>query len=173
MNRTTIVGAIALGAIIAGAMYLNSADQSAGTASPTADERHVVGSARQDVHQPASSTDDTTSRTHSEQPRQRDAPSLPADPRLAALAVSPDNGLIEFVTAADGKVIAEIDKDPGSASFKKPLREYIYSGGRVVGLTDYRYLPDQIEITTTAVSYKPDGSVDHYSQSTRYAKPRR
>ena len=87
------------------------------------------------------------------------------DPRLAALEVSADNGLIEFVRGPDDKVIAEIEKDPGSLGFQKPLREYLYSNGRVVGLTSYRYFPDHVEVSRTAVSYKPDGSIDKYSES--------
>jgi len=90
----------------------------------------------------------------------------PSDPRLAALAVSQDNGLIEFVRAPDGKVIAEIDKDPGSPSFRKPLREYLYTGNKVVGLTAYRYFADHVEVNRTSVSYKPDGSVDGFAEST-------
>lgn len=71
----------------------------------------------------------------------------------------------------NGKVIAEIDKDPASISFKKPLREYTYAGDRVIGLTTYRYLPDQVEIGRTRVSYKPDGSVDDLVQATTYNDP--
>jgi hypothetical protein len=81
--------------------------------------------------------------------------------------VSRDNGLIEFVTA-NGKVIKEIDKDPNSPSFGKPLREYSYSADQVVGLTAYRYLGDQVQIVKTWVSYKPDGGVDEYRESTSY-----
>jgi hypothetical protein len=92
--------------------------------------------------------------------------SEPSDPRLAVLAVSPDNGLIQFVRAPDGKVITEIDKDPSSPSVGRPLREYLYAGDKVVGLTAYRYLGDHIEINRTMVSYKPDGSVDRFAQST-------
>ncbi len=93
--------------------------------------------------------------------------SAPTDPRLIALAVSPDNGLIEFVRAPDGKVIAEIDKDPNSAGFGKPSREYLYSGDQVVAVTAYRYFPDHTEISQTRVSYKPDGSVGQFAESTR------
>ena len=91
-----------------------------------------------------------------------------ADPRLAILAVSPDNGLIEFVKAPDGKVIQEIDKDPNSPSFRKPLREYSYSGDQVVALTAYKYLGGQVQIIRTMVSYKPDGSVGQIKETTTY-----
>lgn len=95
-------------------------------------------------------------------------PAVPSDPRLAVLAVSPPNDLIEFISGPDGQVIKEIDKDPASAGFNKPSREYIYSHGKVIGLTAYRYLGDQVEITQTAVSYKPDGSVDALVEKTAY-----
>ncbi len=94
------------------------------------------------------------------------APARP-DPRLDALKVSQDNGLIEFVRTPDGKVIAELDKDASSPSFRKPLREYLYAGDAVVGLTSYRYLSDHVEINRTVVSYKPDGSVDRFMESTQ------
>jgi hypothetical protein len=91
---------------------------------------------------------------------------VPADPRLAALMVSPANDLIAFVKGADGRVIQEVDQDPGSPSFRKPLREYTYAGDKVVGVTNYRYLGGQTEVARTAVSYKPDGSVDEFREST-------
>src|SRR5262245_61237587 len=39
---------------------------------------------------------------------------VPADPRLAALMVSPENALIEYVKGPDGRVITELDNDPNS-----------------------------------------------------------
>jgi hypothetical protein len=95
-------------------------------------------------------------------------PAVPADPRLRALMVSPDNGLIDFVAGPDGKVLKELDKDPNSPGYRKPLREYIYSGDRVVGLTAYKYLGDQVQVVRIGVSYKPDGSIDQYRESTSY-----
>jgi hypothetical protein len=96
---------------------------------------------------------------------------LPTDPRLAALTVSPDDGYIEFVVGTDGKVIKEIDKNPSSLGFRKPLREYMYAGERVIGLSAYQYFADSIQITETKVSYKPDGSVDQYRESMSYIYP--
>ena len=93
---------------------------------------------------------------------------MPADPRLAALQVSPDNGLIKFVVGDNGKVIAEIDQDPASPGFGRPSREYIYMGDKVVALTAYRYMNDHVEITRTMVAYQPDGSVAEIKETTDY-----
>jgi hypothetical protein len=30
-------------------------------------------------------------------------------------------------------------------------------------------MPDHVEVNRTTVSYKPDGSVDHYAESTSYS----
>jgi len=86
------------------------------------------------------------------------------DPRLAALMVSPDNGLIEFVVGPEGKVIREIDNDPNSPGFRKPLREYTYAGDRVAVLTSYRHAGGQVQTTRTMVTYKPDGSIDQFRE---------
>jgi hypothetical protein len=99
-------------------------------------------------------------------------PAIPADPRLAALMVTPDNGLIEFVPGPDGRVIQELDNDSSSVSYRKPLREYTYHGDKVAGLTVYKYLGDQLQIVRADVTYKPDGSVDAFRESTRYEKLR-
>ena len=88
------------------------------------------------------------------------APSLPTDPRLAALQVSPDNGRIKFIVGANGKVIAEIDQDPASPAFGKLTREYLYFGDQIMRLTEYRYMSDHVAVTRTLVAYKPDGSVE-------------
>lgn len=92
----------------------------------------------------------------------------PADPRLATLQVSPDNGLIEFVAGPEGRVIQEIDNDPNSLGYRKPSREYMYEGDKVVGLVVYRYLGDRVEITRTQVAYNPDGTVDDMRNTTTY-----
>jgi len=97
---------------------------------------------------------------------------LPADPRLAALLVTPDNGQIEFVKGADGRVIQEIDKDPNSLGYGKPLRDYVYAGDKVVGLTAYRYQANQVEVIRAAVAYKPDGSIADYRESTSFEAKR-
>jgi hypothetical protein len=162
VNKAIVTGALIVAAFVAGLVYFRHVSV---PSSPAASAPRAVGNATGTVPsmagtagaQPAS--DSTT-------PRATGASGAPADPRLAALAVSPDNGLIEFIRTPDGKVISEIDKDPGSPSFHRPLREYVYAGDRVVALTAYRYLGDHVEVDRTMVSYKPDGSVDQFAQST-------
>lgn len=180
VRKTIIVGATVLAAVVVAAAYLgndsggkdsggndsgdDSAVQTAATLPSTSNQQTGNGPGVPEARH------DPVSQDHaSAQPGSTDAKPLPADPRLAALAVSPDNGLIEFVVAPDGKVIKEIDRDPASPGFGKPSREYIYSGDKVVGLTAYRYMSDHVEIARTAVSYKSDGSVDEFVESTSYS----
>jgi hypothetical protein len=169
VRKTIIVGAVVLASVIAGVVYLSDHSAKQSPATLQSDSGEGAGA--------ESGTPGVGAQLHSEpegdaalQPMRSASKSVPADPRLAALAVSPDNGLIEFVAGSDGKVIKEIDKDPGSLGFKRPLREYTYSGDKVIGLTSYRYFGDHVEVTRTAVSYKPDGSVDQYLESTSYEK---
>jgi hypothetical protein len=146
-------------------VYLtDAADQSPTTMQPDSDKKASAESVT-----PASGAQlNSDSRSATSQPTHTASKPMPADPRLAALMVSPPNDLIEFVVGSDGKVIKEIDKDPSSLGFQKPLREYTYSGDNVTGLTSYQYLGDHVQITKTMVSYKPDGSVDQYLESTSY-----
>jgi hypothetical protein len=163
MKRTSVVGAVVLAAVIGAVAYLANRSSDAPVASqPSAstNETHV------DSARPAPPDAPSNAGTAGDSSRPFNDSTTGIDPRLDALQVSPDNGLIEFVAGADGKIIKELDKDPGSPSFKKPLREYIYSGDRVIGLTSYLYVGDQVQITRTAVSYKPDGSIDQFRQST-------
>lgn len=164
MRKTIIVGAVALGAVITAVVYLtdDSADDSANQSSATIQSESGKGVGAESV------TPEADAQLSSVAQARAPSKPVPADPRLVALMVSPDNGLIEFVVGSDGTVIKEIDKDPNSPGFKKPLREYMYSDGKVIGLTSYRYLGDHVQVTKTAVSYKPDGSVDQYLESTRY-----
>lgn len=170
MKKPIVAIAFVLAAAIAAAIYLthDSLEPSAPAATPTSPVPRTDG---ESVTAPASESRGTATST-----AQSSAPSpVPTDPRLAALAVSPPNDLIEFVKDTNGQVIKEIDKDPASAGFNKPSREYMYSHGKVTGLTTYRYLGDQVEIAQTAVSYKPDGSVDELVEKTSYRdeKPKR
>ena len=157
VKKAIIIGVLAV-AVFAGVLYFasDSGDQVPAAAQPE-DE-----SVRPEPAKPVAAAPVPASRSGT--------PSRPAtsDPRLAALMVSPDNALIEFVPDDNGKVIKEIDNDPNSAGYRKPLREYMYAGDRVVGLVSYKYLGDQVQIVKAAVSYKPDGSVDQYRESTSY-----
>ncbi len=156
--KKLVLGAVVLAAIVAGGVYF---------------ARDPAGPAQSDGSAAPRAGDDAAAPASAQQGTSRSkvdivANPAPDDPRLAALRVSPDNGLIEFVAAAGGKVIQEIDNDPNSLGYRKPTREYRYSGDKVVGLTAYRYLGDRVEITRTAVSYKPDGSVDQLREETSY-----
>ena len=166
MRMPIVIGVLAVGAgaLVAGVAYLkhDPADQSPATMQSVPGKWASADPAMQAAGAPRSSV----SPGSSSEPKREDLKPVPPDPRLAALMVSPDNDLIEFVRGSDGKVITEIDKDPSSPGFKKPMREYMYSRGKVIGLTAYRYLPDHVEISRTAVSYKPDGSIDRYAEST-------
>ena len=166
MKNPIILGALSVGLIVAAVMYFkhDPVTQPASTMQTASDERSGAGTATPAANGPRS----RTSGSMPSAPRETGISQAAPDPRLTALAVSPDNDLIEFVRGSDGKVIAEIDKDPNSPGFQKPQREYLYSNGKVVGMTSYRYFPDRVEVSRTAVSYKPDGSVDKYSESTSY-----
>lgn len=169
MRKPFWIGAFVLGAVVAGALYFggDSADQS-DTASESAPDANAHVESAAPIANPQVDAESPTA--PGPLAAHQASKAVPDDPRLAALRVSPDNGFIEFATDSDGRVIKEVDKDPSSPSFKMPLREYMYSGDRVIGLTAYHYAGDQIQITRTVVSYKPDGSVDQYVQSTRYER---
>ena len=167
--KTAVVGVLAIAAAIAGIVHFKSdstdppvattqsaTDGNAGPASPAGPAAHNTSSPRDAASAAAS--------------RRTDSTALPPDPRLAALQVSPDNGLIKFVVADNGKVIAEIDQDPASPGFGKPSREYIYMGGKVVTLTAYRYTSEHVEITQTLVAYQPDGSIAEMKETISYRK---
>ena len=165
MKNITVVIVAALGLAVAGAIYF-AADTPDQPATPS-QEAVSDGDLPAATPLPIATQSNSPPRGAVAAQSERNLPrAASADPRLAALMVSPDNGLIEFVPGADGRVIKEIDKDPNSLGFKKPLREYTYTGGKVTGLTSYQYFGDHVQITKTAVSYKPDGSVDQYLEST-------
>jgi hypothetical protein len=149
--KTWIVAAVAAIAVFAGVFYLgrSAGEQPAAPARPAAD-----------APVPAPATQ-STSRSVLESTAKPTA----ADPRLAALMVSPDNGLIEYVVGPEGKVIREIDKDPNSPGFRRTLREYTYAGDRVVAVTSYRYENGQARSTRTIVTYKADGGIDRLLES--------
>lgn len=156
-SKALVIGAVALAAVVAG----------------------VVWSKRDVIDPPTATTpsasvnagaelDNSNSQPHgSASPRTNAATQAP-DPRLAALQVSADNGLIKFIVADNGKVIAEIDQDPASPGFGRPSREYVYMGDKVVALTAYRYMSDHVEITRTQLAYQPDGNVAEMKETTSY-----
>ena len=155
MRKTLVAGGIAVVAVFAGVLYFarDPAPQTAATGQPS------EGQSSQ-----GEGADGREADRFGSGPLQRPAVS---DPRLAALMVSPDNAMIEFVAGSNGKVIKEIDNDPNSPGYRKPLREYTYAGDRVVVLTAYQYLADQVQIRRIMVTYKPDGSVDQLTSANR------
>jgi len=152
-RKTTVVGALALTAVLAAVVYFTGDSQDRAAATSSASDKKAGGGPT------------TGAPSHNGRP---DSTPVPPDPRLAALRVSPDNGLIKFVVGDNGKVIAEIDQDPASLGFGKPTREYTYMGDKVVALTAYRYMSDHVEISRTLVAYRADGSVAEIKESTNY-----
>lgn len=159
MKKSIVAVVIGVVAVVAAAIHLTN-DSADPTAPPTA--------ASPNQNTDGALVAPSVSASAASSPRPAQTPLAPQDPRLATLAVSPPNDLIEFIRTPEGQVIKEIDKDPASLSFNQPSREYMYSQGKVTGLTAYRYLGDQVEITQTAVSYKADGSVDELLEKTTY-----
>jgi hypothetical protein len=159
MSKAAILGAVAVVAVFAGVYYV-ARDRDAGV------EPQAGAAVKSDpaAPPPSPSPVDATKSTAPVPVR----PAVPSDPRLAALMVSQASDLVELVPGEDGRVIKEIDKDPASAGFGKPLREYTYHGDKVTGLTVYRYLGGQTQIIRADVTYKPDGSVDQYRETTEY-----
>jgi len=179
VRNTTIVALIVLVGAVAGTVYLkNRPEAGAGTRLEASAAEPVVATPGGDMDdeplEPSTFAEDDPELGW-ERPDDAgydtpESPPTPApyDPRLAALEVTPDNGWINYVTGSDGKVTMEIDMDPASPGYKKPTRKYTYAGDRVTELIAYRYFHDHVQITTTRVSYNPDGSIAEYAESTRY-----
>jgi hypothetical protein len=155
MNLQRILVALAATAVFAAVVYIARDVAHEPAAAPPADE-----SARQTQPQAAASAPSARGSAD-----QRPAP---ADPRLAALMVSPPNALIEFLADPQGRVIKEVDNDPNSPAYRKPLREYSYAGDQVIRLVKYQYSGDETQIVTADVIYRADGSIDQLRESTRY-----
>lgn len=83
----------------------------------------------------------------------------------AKLALSEDNGKIEFVKNAQGEVIKELDQDPASISFQKPLREYGYLNGKVNSVIRYEYNSGKVTAHKLQVAYDSAGKVSDYRES--------
>jgi hypothetical protein len=159
MRKTQLAGVVAVIAVFGGVVYFASdrTPQPKDAAPPPAVDVPAAEPAKPAVTSPLpASRSNAASRP------------VPADPRLAALMVSPHDDLIEFFAAPDGKVIKEVDNDPNSASYRMALREYTYAGDKVVRLVSYKHLGGQTQIIEANVTYKADGSVDQYEESTRY-----
>ena len=165
MSKSITVGAIAVVAVFAGVWWYAS-DRGAKAPAPAAG---APAEASDPAAHPIASASTPVAKTPRNDPQGRP---VPPDPRLAQLMVTPDNGLIEYKKGADGRVIQEIDKDPNSLGFGKPLRDYVYAGDKVVSVTAYRYQANQVEVIRAAVSYKPDGSVADIRESTAF-EPKR
>ena len=156
MRKTLVAGAVAVVAVFAGVMYF-----ARDPAQPSPTDQRPAAAAPAEAVKPATAPPPVSRSAAAKRP-------VPSDPRLAALMVSPDNGLIEFFPDADGRVIKEIDNDPASAGYRKPLREYTYAGDKVIRLVVYKYLGNQVQTIKADIVYKPDGSVDQYQESTSY-----
>jgi hypothetical protein len=158
MRKKLVAGGIAVVSVFAGVVYFarDPARESANAVLPSEEE------GRPEAVRPVVEPPLPVSRSGTP-PRP-----VTSDPRLAALMGSPDDALIEFTVGDNGKVIKEIDNDPNSAGYRKPLREYTYAGDKLIALVAYRYLGGQVQIVRAVVTYKPDGSVDQYRESTSY-----
>lgn len=158
MKKSIVLGALAVVAVFAGVLYFagDFAGDVSGQAAPAKKEAATPEPVKPVAPRPPVSKSTAASRP------------VTRDPRLAALMVSPDNALIDFFADAEGRVIKEVDNDPGSPSFGRSLREYTYAGDKVIRLVVYRYLGGQVQVVTADVVYKPDGSIDRYEESTRY-----
>ena len=165
MNRIAVAGVVAAAGVFAAVYYIA--------------REPATPAAAADIHAPAPGAPQSP-------PASAPAPATPAasgpavrpvatDPRLAALMGTPGDDRVELIAGPDGRVIREVDADPNSAGYGKPLREYSYAGERVVALTAYRYLGDHVQIVRAAVTYKADGTVDQYRETTQYdhGKPAR
>jgi hypothetical protein len=162
MKATIVAGAIALVAVFTGVYWLARDPAPADPAESMAGERQPPGSAGEGATSLPSPQPAT--------PRPPVRPT-PPDPRLAALMGSPDHPLVEYQPGPDGRIIKEIDRDPNSQGYSKPLREYLYADGKLIGVTAYKYLGNQVQVIRAAVTYKPDGAIDEYRETTEYRKP--
>ncbi len=87
------------------------------------------------------------------------------DRRLANLIVEKDNPMVEYVYDEGGFIIKEIDKEPSSISYKKPLKLYQYKNGKVVKIEKYEYFSTETHITTIDAAFNDDGSIQDYRET--------
>ena len=168
MNKAVVTVVAAAAAVFGGVWYFSTQSASkALDAQPSAGET-VPGAVQPGPGEAADATPSAAAAAIG--PMDSKGRPVPTDPRLAALMVTPENALIEYVKGADGRVIQELDNDPNSPRFRKPLREYLYAGANVAGLTTYRNVGGQVEVTRVLVSYKDDGSIDQYRETVGHEK---
>lgn len=157
MSRPLVIGAVALAAVAAGALWFVRAPSEGARAVPAAGTADP-GTA---VKLPVSARPELTRGSAASRPA---AP----DPRLAVLLGSSDATAVDFLLDADGRLVKEVDADPASAGYRRPLREYTYAGDKLISLVKYRYTDRETQIIRADVVYRPDGSVDQYHETTRY-----
>jgi hypothetical protein len=159
MNRTWVAGGIAAVAVFAAVLWFaRQTEDPAGASASGAETLEAPPVAAQPKSTPGAA-------------RAEPIRPAPTDPRLASRVGTPGNALVEYVAGPDGRLMLEIDNDPNSQGYRKPLREYAYAGERLAVITAYEYLGDQVQVIRATASYKPDGSVDRFDETTEYRKP--
>jgi hypothetical protein len=165
MNKSVVAGVIAAAAVFAGVIYF---ERGPAQSASLQDAPAKAATTPEEAAKPPTPTGPGLVSSSTPPPRPASV-----DPRLAALMVSPNNAQIEYFSDPEGRVIKEIDKDPNSPGFGKPLREYTYAGNRVIRLATYHYLGSQLQVVTADVVYKADGSIDQFRESTRYEEEKK
>src|SRR5688572_29578453 len=128
MGKVTVLAAAAIGLAVAVAVYFTSRSPDH---APTPSQPPAHNAQQPEAAAPTAVPNPIQREATQSHGSSQAVGTMPADPRLAALMISSDNGLIEFVRSTDGKVIKEIDRDPNSLGYQKPLREYTYAGDKV------------------------------------------
>jgi hypothetical protein len=167
MNKNLVVAGVGALAVFAGVLWLARDSAAPGNAAPVAGGKQPDAPSVDAPEQPGQPAPVAPPLSPSDASRRP----VPTDPRLAALLGTPDDALVEYVAGPDGRVIQELDKDPSSRSYGKPLRQYTYAGDKLAGVVAYKYLGNQVQVIRAMASYKPDGSVDGYHETTEYTKP--
>jgi hypothetical protein len=155
MNRSLVTGLVAAVAVFGGTLWFMRDPADGSKAAPAANAREQARAATPPgIAPPAMSPGSAASRPTS------------TDPRLAALIGAPSGALVDFLLDAEGRLIKEMDSDPGSPGYRRPLREYTYMGDKVIRLVKYQYNGNETQIITADIVYRPDGSIDQYHQTT-------
>lgn len=163
MKRTLVAAGIGAIAVFAGILWFaRETEPAAGSAAQTPPA--AAPGERAESPEIGSATPETPSPIAVQRP-------VVVDPRVAALMGPPNDPLIEYVAGPDGRLIKEIDKDPNSQGYLKPLREYSYAGDKLVAIVARKYLGNHVQVIRARVTYNSDGSVDQYGETTAYEKP--